>query len=311
MDPVDRGPTQPDCPPHRRLEVHARHRDRRASPGAVGDPLGGQRRRMRPTSRRWPRSRRDPRAACDRLARTIAGATTIKLTEDQVDSWPRSRARCGSWAGRRPIRCRGVPAFNDQFASARCAAGSTTSTATTSSGSPSRPAVDHVFCFAYYVTPPPTSGTIIVRKRLRSRPSADVPADVPLHGQHLLHARPDGPSDPQKNYFDVTGGVSDADPRRPGDLPARGGVRHGRSARRRLRRPGHVRGRAVHARRRQLGDQGQPSARGVRPARRRRRRHVHIHRTSDVPPGARTCGRSPPAGSARFDFAAQVGSADA
>ncbi|MBE2319288.1 hypothetical protein DVA67_025145 [Solirubrobacter sp. CPCC 204708] len=33
----------------------------------------------------------------------------------------------------------------------------------------------HVFCFAYYVTPPPTSGTIVVRKQL------DAPPDVAEH----------------------------------------------------------------------------------------------------------------------------------
>jgi hypothetical protein len=33
----------------------------------------------------------------------------------------------------------------------------------------------HVFCFAYYVTPPPSSGTIVVRKEV------DAPADVASH----------------------------------------------------------------------------------------------------------------------------------
>ena len=70
----------------------------------------------------------------------------------------------------------------------------------------------HVFCFAYYVVPPPPAGTIIVRKRL-SVP-ADAP-DVPPQTFHftgnLSFAPGTDPSDPQKNVFDVTGGVSDAD----------------------------------------------------------------------------------------------------
>ena len=32
---------------------------------------------------------------------------------------------------------------------------------------------EHIFCYAYYVTPPPTSGTIIIRKEVSDPPGAD------------------------------------------------------------------------------------------------------------------------------------------
>lgn len=35
---------------------------------------------------------------------------------------------------------------------------------------------NHDFCYAYYVTPPPTSGTIIIRKQVTSAPSGANPA---------------------------------------------------------------------------------------------------------------------------------------
>ena len=40
--------------------------------------------------------------------------------------------------------------------------------ATTSSGSPTHRGPKSVFCYAYYVRPPPTSGTIVIRKEVRS-----------------------------------------------------------------------------------------------------------------------------------------------
>ena len=83
-------------------------------------------------------------------------------------------ARCGSRAGRRPIPVlAGIPAFADQFGfgALRCAIdnlnGDNVEWIQFPAGS------RHVYCFAYYVTPPPTSGTIIIRKQVTDPPKAD------------------------------------------------------------------------------------------------------------------------------------------
>ena len=81
----------------------------------------------------------------------------------------------------------------------------------------------HVFCFAYYVTPPPPAGTIIVRKRLSVPPGGpDVPPQTfRFTGNHLLHAGPGRTrANPQSNYFNISGGDSDAGGRRRPGRPS-------------------------------------------------------------------------------------------
>ncbi len=43
----------------------------------------------------------------------------------------------------------------------------------------------HVFCYYYAVTPPPSAGTIVVRKQLET--GTNGPGAVPLRRQHLVH----------------------------------------------------------------------------------------------------------------------------
>ena len=137
---------------------------------------------------------------------TIAGAVTLQLTEDQV---ARASTANSLWVqGGTPTAPVASP-DKYAFGALRCGVdnlnGDNVEWVTFPNDS------IHVFCFAYYVVPPPPAGTIIVRKRL------SVPADAPdvppqkfrFTGNLSFTPDPSNPTDPQKNYFDVTGGVSD------------------------------------------------------------------------------------------------------
>jgi uncharacterized repeat protein (TIGR01451 family) len=104
---------------------------------------------------------------------SIAGATTIELTATQAALAARSSAlwiQGGTPAD--PVLA-GVPAFADGFGfgALRCAIdnlnGDNVEWIQFPTGS------RHIYCYAYYVTPPPTSGTIIVRKVVTDPPNAD------------------------------------------------------------------------------------------------------------------------------------------
>ena len=67
----------------------------------------------------------------------------------------------------------GVPEFADEygFGALRCATDNVNGDNVEYIAFPT--GSRHVFCFAYYVTPPPTSGTIVVRKEVSSPAGAD------------------------------------------------------------------------------------------------------------------------------------------
>jgi uncharacterized repeat protein (TIGR01451 family) len=102
--------------------------------------------------------------------RTIAGATTITLTPAQADLAARTSAlwiQGGTPAD--PILNQPYPGQYG-FGALRCAIddlnGDNVEWISVPQGS------RHVFCYAYYVQPPPTSGTIIVRKAIDAPPGA-------------------------------------------------------------------------------------------------------------------------------------------
>jgi hypothetical protein len=139
---------------------------------------------------------------------TIAGAVTLQLTEDQVIH--ASKASSLWVMGGTPTDPVATPA-NYAFGALRCGVdnlnGDNVEWVTFPSNS------IHIFCFAYYVTPPPPAGTIIVRKRLST--PADAP-DVPpqtfrFTGNLSFTPDPANPTDAQKNFFDVSGGDSDSE----------------------------------------------------------------------------------------------------
>ena len=72
--------------------------------------------------------------------------------------------------------------------------------------------VTHVFCFAYYVKPPPTSGTIIVRKELRDAPANTPTQTVGFTGnisfeQNQKFTVTTGPNTPGSTTFYRAGGA--------------------------------------------------------------------------------------------------------
>jgi hypothetical protein len=139
---------------------------------------------------------------------TIAGAVTLQLTEDQVTQASKAN---NLWVmGGTPTDPVATPA-NYAFGALRCGVdnlnGDNVEWVTFPSNS------YHVFCFAYYVTTPPAAGTIVVRKRIAVPPDApNVPPQAfRFTGNVSFTPDPSSPNDPQKNFFDVSGAVADAD----------------------------------------------------------------------------------------------------
>ncbi len=96
---------------------------------------------------------------------SIAGATTLELTPQQAAIAARPNSL---WAqGGTPAD----PILNKQypgeygFGALRCALDDVNGDNVEWVGFPS--GVRHVFCFAYYVQPPPTAGTIVIRKQIK------------------------------------------------------------------------------------------------------------------------------------------------
>ena len=97
---------------------------------------------------------------------TIAGASTIELTAQQASIAARPSslwAQGGTPAD--PILNQPFPG-QYAFGALRCAIDNLNGDNVEWIGFPS--GVRHVFCFAYYVVPPPTSGTIVIRKQIQA-----------------------------------------------------------------------------------------------------------------------------------------------
>lgn len=96
----------------------------------------------------------------------IAAATTIELSDDQLSRAGRNALWLQGGEPDDPVLY-GDPTFAGRygFGALRCAIddlnGDNVETVQFPSG------VRHVFCFAYYVTPPPSSGTIVIRKEVQ------------------------------------------------------------------------------------------------------------------------------------------------
>jgi uncharacterized repeat protein (TIGR01451 family) len=99
---------------------------------------------------------------------TIAGATEVELTADQL-----AKAQAGSlWlqggTETDPVLDRQYPGAYG-FGALRCATDNVNGDNVEYIKLPTQ----HVYCFAYYVQPPPTSGTIVIRKEVASPANAD------------------------------------------------------------------------------------------------------------------------------------------
>ncbi|HVW46630.1 MAG TPA: hypothetical protein VHA76_06235, partial [Solirubrobacterales bacterium] len=111
-------------------------------------------------------------------AQTVAGAVTVKLTTQQAMQASKSSSL---WAqGGTPtdpvLASRfGTPQAPDYgFGTMRCATDNVNGDNVEYVFFPS--GTTHVFCYAYYVSPPPTSGTIVIHKRVVGAPADANPA---------------------------------------------------------------------------------------------------------------------------------------
>jgi hypothetical protein len=111
-------------------------------------------------------------------SQTIAGAVTIKLTDAQA---ARASKSSSLWAQGGvpddPVLAGqfGTPQAPDYgFGTLRCATDNVNGDNVEYIFFPS--GTNHVFCYGYYVTPPPTSGTIIIRKRVVGAPAGTDPS---------------------------------------------------------------------------------------------------------------------------------------
>jgi uncharacterized repeat protein (TIGR01451 family) len=102
--------------------------------------------------------------------KTVQGATTIELTRAQLDRAPGGNLWIQGGTPTDPVLFGDFP---DEFGfgALRCATdnvnGDNVEYIRFPTGS------RHVYCFAYYVTPPPTSGTIVIRKQVTEPAGAD------------------------------------------------------------------------------------------------------------------------------------------
>jgi hypothetical protein len=108
--------------------------------------------------------------------RTIAGAVTVELNDSERDQ----AARANLWVmGGTPTDPVAEP---DQYAfgALRCGVDNLNGDNVEYVSYPT--GATHVFCFAYYVKPAPTSGTIVVRKQLQGVPAGTPPQSVRFTG---------------------------------------------------------------------------------------------------------------------------------
>ena len=131
---------------------------------------------------------------------TIEGAVTLQLTADQIAQASKGNSL---WVmGGTPTDPVATPA-NYAFGALRCGVdnlnGDNVEWVTFPNNS------IHVFCFAYYVMPPPPAGTIIVRKRLSIPAGApDVPPQTfRFTGNLSFTPDPADSNNPQSNYFNI------------------------------------------------------------------------------------------------------------
>ena len=106
---------------------------------------------------------------------TIAGAVTVELTSDQVQQ---ASNRDSLWAQGGvpddPVLAGPFPGPKYGFGALRCAVDALNGDNVEFIFFPT--GVTHVFCYALYVSPPPTAGTITIEKRVSGAPAGENPA---------------------------------------------------------------------------------------------------------------------------------------
>jgi uncharacterized repeat protein (TIGR01451 family) len=144
---------------------------------------------------------------------SIAGATTIELTDAQKTLAERSSALWIQGGTPSDPVLASVPEFADEFGfgALRCAIdnlnGDNVEWIQFPAGS------RHVYCYAYYVTPPPTSGTIVIRKRVTSPANATqtfvFEGNVSYTTDHRFSLSVNNGSTPSQTFYRARTGVGD------------------------------------------------------------------------------------------------------
>jgi hypothetical protein len=163
VDPVTEARVQPECDPLRgwRFTLGAGYRTR-----AVSGPWGSLSIATGPFGTSLVTKRSTPLLDPQGLpsGRSIGGATTIELTPAQAELASRRSLWIQGGTPGDPILNEEFPEPRFGFGALRCAIDNVNGDNVEYIAYPA--GVTHVFCFAYYVEPPPTSGTIVIRKEV-------------------------------------------------------------------------------------------------------------------------------------------------
>ena len=110
---------------------------------------------------------------------TLAGATTVELTSDQRAQASKSSLWVQGGLPTDPVLAQTYPGPEYGFGTIRCATDNVNGDNVEYVFFPT--GVRHVFCYAYYVKPPPTTGVITIRKQVTGTPAGANPA-FPFNG---------------------------------------------------------------------------------------------------------------------------------
>ena len=110
---------------------------------------------------------------------TVAGATTVELTSDQRAQASKSSLWVQGGLPTDPVLAQTYPGPEYGFGTIRCATDNVNGDNVEYVFFPT--GVRHVFCYAYYVKPPPTTGVITIRKQVTGTPAGANPA-FPFNG---------------------------------------------------------------------------------------------------------------------------------
>jgi hypothetical protein len=106
----------------------------------------------------------------NQVSSTLEGATTIELTTDQLNQAKRSNLWVQGGTTTDPVLNQQFPGEYG-FGALRCATDNVNGDNVEYVAFPSN--TQRVYCFAYYVKPPPTSGTIVIKKHVSNPPNAN------------------------------------------------------------------------------------------------------------------------------------------
>ncbi|HYH52554.1 MAG TPA: DUF11 domain-containing protein [Solirubrobacterales bacterium] len=169
MDPQVEATAQPNCSPLPNW-TFTLGEDIKAPQGESKEPWGALSIVLRPFATDLTTAAKT--ALLDSAGRptgqTIAGATTVQLTNAEAKLASRGSLWIQGGTPTDPVLAQRFPGPLYGFGALRCAIDNVNGDNVEYVSYPA--GVTHVFCFAYYVKPPPTSGTIVIRKEVDGLP---------------------------------------------------------------------------------------------------------------------------------------------